>query len=66
VDWYHPRVDACRDPELKASLAHNCDEDSEHAALVLEWIRHRDPILPKESKDCPLTDAPIAHGHSSG
>jgi len=39
VDWYNQRVDACKDHELKAILAHNCDEEKEHAALVLEWIR---------------------------
>ena len=36
VDWYQQRVDACRDPELKAILAHNRDEEKEHAAMVLE------------------------------
>ncbi|HSM28039.1 MAG TPA: ferritin, partial [Thioalkalivibrio sp.] len=39
VDWYQQRVDACKDPELKAILAHNRDEEIEHAAMVLEWIR---------------------------
>ena len=39
VDWYNQRVDACKDHELKAILAHNCDEEKEYAALVLEWIR---------------------------
>jgi len=33
------RVDACKDHELKAILAHNRDEEKEHAAMVLEWIR---------------------------
>jgi hypothetical protein len=36
---YNQRVDACTDPELKAILAHNRDEEKEHAAMVLEWIR---------------------------
>jgi len=36
VDWYNQRVDACRDPELRAILAHNRDEEKEHAAMVLE------------------------------
>jgi uncharacterized protein len=39
VDWYSQRVDACKDHELKAIFAHNRDEEKEHAALVLEWIR---------------------------
>ena len=39
IDWYNQRVDACTDPELKAILAHNRDEEIEHAAMTLEWIR---------------------------
>ncbi len=45
VDWYDQRVDATDDPELKAILAHNRDEEKEHAAMVLEWLRRRDPVL---------------------
>ncbi len=48
VDWYQQRVDATRDPELKRILAHNRDEEKEHAAMVLEWLRRRDPILDRE------------------
>jgi len=36
VDWYNQRVDACKDEELKAILAHNRDEEKEHAAMVIE------------------------------
>src|SRR5690606_12824144 len=45
VDWYAQRVDATDDEELKAVLAHNRDEEKEHAAMVLEWLRRRDPIF---------------------
>ena len=51
VDWYNQRVDACSDPELKAVLAHNRDEEKEHAAMVLEWIRRHDPSFDKELRD---------------
>jgi ferritin-like protein len=43
VDWYDQRVDAAKDEELRAILAHNRDEEKEHAAMVLEWLRRRDP-----------------------
>ena len=56
VDWYNQRVDACKDPELKKILAHNRDEEKEHAAMVLEWIRRRDEVLTKELKDYMFTD----------
>jgi ferritin-like protein len=61
VDWYNQRVDACKDNELKAILAHNRDEEKEHAAMVLEWIRRKDPTFDKELKDYLFTDKPIAH-----
>jgi ferritin-like protein len=61
VDWYNQRVDACKDGELKAILAHNRDEEKEHAAMVLEWIRRKDDRFSKELKDYIFTDKPIAH-----
>ncbi len=43
VDWYNQRADACKDLELKKILEHNRDEEKEHAAMTLEWIRRQDP-----------------------
>lgn len=62
VDWYNQRVNACRDEELKAILVHNRDEEKEHAAMVLEWIRRKDPTFDKELKDYLFTEKRIAHG----
>jgi ferritin-like protein len=61
VDWYQQRVDICTDDDLRAILAHNRDEEKEHAAMVLEWIRRQDPTFDKELKDYLFTDKPIAH-----
>jgi ferritin-like protein len=61
VDWYNQRVDVCTDKELRAILAHNRDEEKEHAAMILEWIRRTDPTFSKELKDYLFTDKPIAH-----
>lgn len=63
VDWYNQRVDACTDPDLKAILAHNRDEEKEHAVMVLEWIRRRDPAFDHELKDTLFKDGPIAGQH---
>ncbi|MDB5796983.1 MAG: hypothetical protein JWP36_885 [Paucimonas sp.] len=63
VDWYNQRVDACTDAELKAILEHNRDEEKEHAAMVLEWIRRQDPRMDKELRDCLFKDGPIAGHH---
>jgi ferritin-like protein len=61
VDWYNQRVDACSDPDLRAILAHNRDEEKEHASMLLEWIRRRDVKFDEELKDYLFTDKPIAH-----
>ncbi|VBB43746.1 conserved hypothetical protein [uncultured Desulfatiglans sp.] len=60
VDWYNQRVDACKDEGLKAILAHNRDEEKEHAAMLMEWIRRIDPAFDKELKDYLFTEKPIA------
>ncbi len=59
IDWYQQRVDACKAPDLRAVLAHNRDEEKEHAAMVLEWIRRHDPAFDKELRDYLFTDKPI-------
>jgi uncharacterized protein len=61
IDWYNQRVDACKDPELAAILAHNRDEEKEHAAMALEWIRRNDSAFATELKDFLFTDKPITH-----
>ena len=61
VDWYNQRVDVCKDPELRDILIHNRDEEKEHAAMLLEWVRRQDGVFDKELKDALFTDTPIAH-----
>ena len=61
VDWYNQRMDVCQNSELVAILEHNRDEEKEHAAMLMEWIRRKDPTFDKELKDYLFTDKPIAH-----
>lgn len=61
VDWYNQRVDVCQDEELKDVLIHNRDEEKEHAAMVLEWIRRQDPTFDHELKDFLFTEGHIGH-----
>lgn len=61
IDWYNQRVDVCKDNSLQAILAHNRDEEKEHAAMVLEWIRRNDSAFNHELKDYLFTEKPIAH-----
>jgi hypothetical protein len=73
VDWYAQRVDATTDEELAAVLAHNRDEEKEHAAMVIEWLRRRDPTFDEHLRTYLFTEAPITeieeeaeHGGGNG
>jgi ferritin-like protein len=59
VDWYDQRVDATDDATLGEVLAHNRDEEKEHAAMTLEWLRRRDPVLDRHLRTYLFTDGSI-------
>jgi hypothetical protein len=60
VDWYNQRVAATTDDELRAILAHNRDEEKEHAAMVLEWLRRQDPALDANLRKYLFTEQPLS------
>jgi ferritin-like protein len=59
VDWYDQRIDATSDPDLADVLRHNRDEEKEHAAMVLEWLRRRDPVLDRHLRRYLFTEGSI-------
>ncbi len=59
VDWYAQRVDAATDAELAAVLAHNRDEEKEHAAMAIEWLRRHDPALDRHLRTYLFTSGSI-------
>ena len=59
VDWYAQRVDAATDADLAAVLAHNRDEEKEHAAMTLEWLRRHDPALDRHLRTYLFTSGSI-------
>jgi hypothetical protein len=59
IDWYQQRVDAAEDAELREVLGHNRDEEKEHAAMLLEWIRRRDPEFDTRLREHLFTEGPI-------
>jgi ferritin-like protein len=61
IDWYSQRVDVCKNDELKGILVHNRDEEVEHAAMIIEWLRRQDPVFEKKLKDFLFTDKPLSH-----
>jgi len=48
INWYQERVDATSNQSLKDILAHNRDEEKEHAAMLIEWISREDPAFREE------------------
>src|SRR5436853_7511253 len=59
VDWYAQRVDATTDAELAAVLAHNRDEEKEHAAMTIEWLRRHDAVLDRHLRTYLFTSGSI-------
>ncbi len=59
VDWYHQRADATSDSTLAAVLEHNRDEEKEHAAMTLEWLRRHDPVLDQHLRTYLFTEGSI-------
>ena len=59
IDWYQQRADVCTDPELKAVLIHNKNEEVEHAMMGLEWIRRHSPVFDKNARTYLFTEGPI-------
>ena len=59
VDWYDQRVDATQDDELRGILAHNRDEEKEHAVMTLEWLRRHDPQLDRQLRTYLFADKPV-------
>ena len=72
VDWYDQRVEATTDESLATVLAHNRDEEKEHAAMTIEWLRRNDPVLDGHLRTYLFTSEPVtaveaeAEGGSSG
>lgn len=59
VDWYNQRVDAAGDPALAEILAHNRDEEKEHASMLLEWLRRHDGTMDTMLRRYLFTDQDI-------
>jgi uncharacterized protein len=59
VDWYDQRVSATGDASLAAVLGHNRDEEKEHAAMTIEWLRRNDPVFDEHLRTYLFKVAPI-------
>jgi uncharacterized protein len=59
IDWYDQRAAASDDDELRAVLEHNRDDEKEHAAMALEWLRRRDAHLDEQLRKYLFTEGSI-------
>ena len=59
IDWYDQRAIASGDDELRAVLEHNRDDEKEHAAMALEWLRRRDSALDEQLRKYLFTEGSI-------
>ncbi len=59
VDWYDQRVVATSNSDLAEILAHNRDEEKEHAAMTLEWLRRNDPVLDRHLRTYLFTSGSV-------
>ena len=59
IDYYHQRVEASEDPSLTAILAHNRDDEMEHAALLMEWLRRTLPAFDVQMRKFLFTSGPL-------
>ena len=65
IDWYNQRIDVTDDDELRSILEHNRNEEMEHAAMVLEWLRRMMPAFGDELKTYLFTSKPITEVEES-
>ncbi|GAB6086229.1 encapsulin-associated ferritin-like protein [Alkaliphilus crotonatoxidans] len=63
IDWYNQRVAVTTDPQLKEILAHNRDEEIEHACVTLEWLRRNMPAWDDQLRNILFKDGPIVGDH---
>jgi len=61
VEWYQQRIDATTDEDLKRILEHNRDEEKEHAAMLIEYLRRKDAEFAKELKENLFTEKALGH-----
>lgn len=45
INVYEERFQASNDEELKHILAHNRDEEKEHAAMLVEYLKKKDTVF---------------------
>jgi ferritin-like protein len=66
VDWYNQRVATCTDPEARKIMAHNRDEEIEHAVMSFEWLRRNMDKWDEEMRIYLFTEGSITELEEGG
>jgi len=45
TNFYEERIQASSDKSLRKLLAHNRDEEKEHSAMLVKWLRKNDKVF---------------------
>lgn len=59
IDWYQHRLDLVADEELRKLILHNRNEEMEHAAMALEYLRRRVPDFDERLRTYLFTEGSI-------
>ena len=59
IDWYNQRVEVTKDEQLRRILAHNRDEEVEHAMMALEYLRRINPVFDRHMRTYLFTEGDI-------
>ena len=66
IDNYNQRAELCADTELETIIKHNREEEKEHAAMLIEWIRRRDSVFSAELKSVLFSESEIGASERAG
>lgn len=59
IDYYQQRADVTEDEALKRILEHNRDEEIEHAVMLFEWLRRKNPVFAEECSNFLMKEGDI-------
>jgi ferritin-like protein len=65
VDWYNQRAAATKDPEVRALMEHNRDEEIEHAVMGIEWLRRTNPVWDEMIREIMFQDGSIVEAEQA-
>ncbi len=66
IAWYNERAAVSDDPELKSVLEHNRGEETEHAMMLLEWLRRNSAEFDAQMRTYLFTSAPLTKIEDAG